>query len=121
MGCHLVGIGNKRAVVRCVGDAIVIGVVVAGVTHAIVVCVLLSGVGRVRAIVPLALLVLTSQVHVGPSVQVTIGTAQFSVSGPTHFALANVVLQTCSSIKKSFIKKMLKFVSFVFFQIVLYN
>ena len=98
---HLVGISNERTVVRCVGNAIVVGVVIASITHAVVVGVLLSGVGCVRAIVPLALLVLTTQIHIGPGVQITIGAAQFSVTGPTHFALTNIVLQTCSNQSKN--------------------
>ena len=92
---YLIRVSNKRAVIRSVGDAVVVRVVVTSVADAVIVGVLLTGVGGVRTIVPPTFDILTSQVHVRPSVQISIRSAKFSVSGPADLALADVVLQAC--------------------------
>ncbi len=61
---ELVRIGHQRTVVRRVGDAIVVRIVVAGVAYTVAITVLLARVGGVHAVVHATLDVLhtTSQV-----------------------------------------------------------
>ncbi len=61
---ELVRVGHQRTVVRRVGDAIVVRIIVTGVTHTVAITVLLARVGSVHAVVHATLDVLhtTSQI-----------------------------------------------------------
>ena len=91
---ELVRVGHQRAVVRRVLDAVVVGVVVAGVPDAVHIGVLLPGVGSGHAVVPPAPLLLAAQVTVWPPVHVLVRAADLPVAGEPGLALADVVGQS---------------------------
>ena len=78
---------------RCVGNPVIVSILVASVPNAVHVGVLLSRVGRVWAVVPATLDILTREVSVRPPIQVPVGAADLAVAGPAHLTLADVVIQ----------------------------
>uniref|UniRef100_A0A2M4D671 Putative secreted protein n=1 Tax=Anopheles darlingi TaxID=43151 RepID=A0A2M4D671_ANODA len=83
---------HQGTVIRIVKNAIVVCIWITCITDAVVVRILLTGVRHIDAIICPTLLILTRQIHIWPSIEILIQSAQETIACPTNFTLASILV-----------------------------